>query len=174
MQKMPFERAVYKDPRYNIVIDNRGDQKEICHYKIIEEATSAHVTRFNYKGKFVGYLGFTHDFFFEDEGQLYQRILTGTIAPVSHNFALDSSGRFLVLQTGAARYALIDFESNVSDLNSITLDPREYSQVIFDGRYFVFINPETGENVYFNPSAEEEVDHIEKEEGEFGEITYRS
>jgi len=160
------KKGVYKHPYFNLFIDNSDPNHPVA----IDSKTGE---MFAYQGEIVGYTE-TKDALENKKSLLIVKVdwgvakgglvglystkhsgylsLLDSVVGVSANFAIGiKSGDFTICDFSDSSTKPV-FNDNF--YKSIT--PQVYSSVTFDGKYFVFLNPKTGDVVYLDPSKPED------------------
>ena len=151
------ERLIYKHPHLNLIIDNSDPNNPEAWDPVPNP--NGQFLRYKYKGEIVGYYRLSGDsdgeLYFIDQDRVHRVINTGV---AGSDLFHGTVGMHAELIDGIpVNYIAARDEENWKLINTQTGLPRypdvspEYTDVYFDGKYFIFCNPDRGDVVYLNP-----------------------
>ena len=139
----PDQPGIYKHPKFDLIIDNR-DPTNIRAIDIKSGKEFEHVTRdIVHYGK--------EGLFFKDGDYLIS-------SDPQDSTKRDAQGKIIKIQNAPAGVRIlhhgIDYQLfNKDHLIPLNHIPLSFSSITFDGKYFVFTNPKTGDTLYLDPQT---------------------
>ncbi len=144
-------KNIYHHPRYDLVVDTRDLSQPVA----IDPMTK---NSYKFKGDITYFDQASQKFASYQEGRFSRQEYSGTTSfpqlYIDMRGILDSSKRYLLDTSFGLSLSLSDV-SNYSSSNIPTtlsqLEKGSYKPVSFDGKYFVLLNPATGDVIYLDP-----------------------
>ncbi|MDD2751505.1 MAG: hypothetical protein PHN59_00005, partial [Candidatus Omnitrophica bacterium] len=144
------KEGVYKHPQFDLIIDNTA-----LTFPLAIDPNSG--VKYRFQGEIIGYdaMGLLNSW---EKGQLqFSNNLSADLQKLDRPVWKDNAVpmRFTV-QLFEGEYILLPYSPNGTQLATVQLQERgidasKYTAVSFDGKYFIFVDPKTGEAVYLDP-----------------------
>ncbi len=136
---------IYEHPRFPFLIDESNPTHTIAW------SLKDSLAKFKFKGKLIGTLSRVTIIVLLEDGTLSFGMMNPRLDPNIDAGAYDESSHKIVYANSISERYMISDGLKAGGLGEIPVFVKEYPRVEFDGKYFVFYNPDNGKALYVDP-----------------------